>query len=141
MINIINNLKEAFVSAAMYNSKSRLRQQLLGMSDRQLEDFGFSRELIIEGVSAWPWRMDSVADAIAAGTNLKAEGLSIAPVVSQVATPKVTRRKIRKAVKELSSYSDRELAELGVNRNNIEEVVRYGRPAVEGMFENKRSAA
>ncbi len=141
MINIINNLKEAFVSAAMYNSKSRLRQQLLGMSDRQLEDFGFSRDLIIEGVSAWPWRMDSVADAIAAGTNLKAEGLSIAPVVSQVATPKVTRRKIRKAVKELSSYSDRELAELGVNRNNIEEVVRYGRPAVEGMFENKRSAA
>lgn len=125
----------------MDNSKSRLRQQLLGMSDRQLQDFGFSRAMLIEGVSAWPWRIDAVADAVSAGTDLKKEGLVAAPVVSQIAAPKVSRRKIRKAVKELNSYSDRELAELGVNRNNIEEVVRYGRPTVEGVFQNDRTAA
>ena len=111
------------------------------MSDRQLQDFGFSREMLIEGVSAWPWRIDTVADAVAAGTDLTKEGISVAPVVSQIATPKVSKRKIRKAVKELSSYSDRELAELGVSRNNIEEVVRYGRPTVEGVFQNNRTAA
>ncbi len=141
MSNIFNNLKEVFVKVSMHNSKSRLRQQLLGMSDRQLQDFGFSREMLIEGVSAWPWRIDTVADAVAAGTDLTKEGISVAPVVSQIATPKVSKRKIRKAVKELSSYSDRELAELGVSRNNIEEVVRYGRPTVEGVFQNNRTAA
>lgn len=141
MNNIFNNIKEVLVNVATHNTKSRLRQQLLGMSDRQLEDFGFSRALIIEGVSAWPWRSNTVADAVKAGTDLKAEGLSVAPVVSQVAAPKVSKRKIRKAVNELSSYSDRELAELGVSRNNIEEVVRYGRPTVEGVFQNNRTAA
>ena len=141
MSNIFNNLKEVFVKVSMHNSKSRLRQQLLGMSDRQLQDFGFSRAMLIEGVSAWPWRIDTVADAVAAGTDLTKEGISVAPVVSQIAAPKVSRRKIRKAVKELNSYSDRELAELGVSRNNIEEVVRYGRPTVEGVFQNNRTAA
>ncbi len=141
MNNIFNNLKDVFVKVSMHNSKSRLRQQLLGMSDRQLQDFGFSREMLIEGVSAWPWRIDTVADAVAAGTDLTKEGISVAPVVSQIAAPKVSKRKIRKAVKELSSYSDRELAELGVSRNNIEEVVRYGRPTVEGVFQNNRTAA
>lgn len=141
MSNIFKNLKDVFVKVSMHNSKSRLRQQLLGMSDRQLQDFGFSREMLIEGVSAWPWRIDTVADAVAAGTDLTKEGISVAPVVSQIAAPKVSKRKIRKAVKELSSYSDRELAELGVSRNNIEEVVRYGRPTVEGVFQNNRTAA
>ena len=141
MNNIFNNLKDVFVKVSMHNSKSRLRQQLLGMSDRQLQDFGFSREMLIEGVAAWPWRIDTVADAVAAGTDLTKEGISIAPVVSQIAAPKVSKRKIRKAVKELSSYSDRELAELGVSRNNIEEVVRYGRPTVEGVFQKNRTAA
>ena len=141
MSNIFNNIKEAFVNAAMQNGKAKLRTQLLGMSDRQLDDYGFSRAALLSGVSAWPWRADSVADAVAAGTSLKAEGLAIAPQLTQVAPPKVSRKSIRKAVKELNSYSDRELAELGVARNSIKEVVRYGRPSVEGVFENRKSAA
>ena len=141
MSNIFNNLKESFVSAAMKSSKSRLRVQLLGMSDRQLEDFGFSRDSLLQGITAWPWRLDSVADAVAAGTSLKAEGIAAAPTVTQIAPAKVSRKSIRQAVKELSSYSDRELAELGVTRQSIKEVVRYGRPAIEGVFQNNRSAA
>jgi len=141
MSNIFKSLKEAFVAAATKSSHSRIRHQLLSMSDRQLEDYGFSRELLLKGIDTWPWRADSVADAIASNTSLKAEGITVAPVVSQVASPKVSRRSIRKAVKELSSYSDRELAELGVNRNSIKEVVEFGRPAVEGVFESHRSAA
>lgn len=125
----------------MNSSKSRLRTQLLGMSDRQLEDYGFSRDALLQGISAWPWRVDGVADAISAGTSLHAEGLTDAPVITQVAPAKISRKSIRKAVKELNSYSDRELAELGVTRQSIKEVVRYGRPAVEGVFENHKSAA
>ena len=47
MNNIFNNLKEVFAKVSMHNSKSRPRQQLLGMSDRQLQDFGFSRAMLI----------------------------------------------------------------------------------------------
>ena len=141
MSNVFSKLKNVLVKVAIANSQARLRQQLLSMSNRQLEDYGFSRQLLLEGDSAWPWRTDVVADAVAAGTSLKAEGVIVAPEVVQVAAPKVTKRSIRKAVKELNSYSDRELAELGVNRQSIEEVVRFGRPSVEGVFQNNRSAA
>jgi len=141
MTNIINNIKEAFVNAAVHNGKSRLRNQLLSMSDRQLEDYGFSKTLLAEGVSAWPWRVDSVADAVAAGASLRAQGINDSPAVTQVVPAKMSRKSIRRAVKELNSYSDRELAELGVNRQSIKEVVRFGRPAVEGVFENHKSAA
>jgi len=30
---------------------------------------------------------------------------------------------------------------LGINRHGIQEAVRYGRPAVEGVFDNSKSAA
>ncbi|MFT4727816.1 MAG: hypothetical protein ACI9UN_002314 [Granulosicoccus sp.] len=141
MNGIFSSVKQAFVNAAVRSSKSRLRLQLLGMSDRQLQDFGFCRGSLQQGISAWPWRLDGVADAVAAGTSLHAEGLTAAPVVTQVVPVKPSRKSIRKAVNELNSYSDRELAELGVSRQSIKEVVRYGRPAVEGVFQNNKSAA
>lgn len=141
MSSMFVSLKEKFFNAVLHSSKSRLRLQLLGMSDRQLEDFGFSRDALYQGVSAWPWRTDGVADAMLAGTSLEMDELTIAPVVTQIAPAKISRKSIRKAVSELNSYSDRELSELGVNRNSIKEVVRYGRPAVEGVFENHKSAA
>ena len=141
MSNVFKSIKDIYVSAAMKHSKGRLRTQLLGMTDRQLEDYGFSRDALLQGISAWPWRVDSVADAIAAGTSLKAEGVSVAPVVAQIAPAKMSRRSIRKAEKELNSYSNRELAEMGVTRQSIKEVVRYGRPTIEGVFENHNRAA
>ena len=33
-----------------------IRHHLSGLSDRHLEDMGFSRELIDQGPNAWPWR-------------------------------------------------------------------------------------
>lgn len=141
MSNIFKKVKQVFLEAAMRSSKSRVRLQLLGMSDRQLNDYGFSRDALMEGISAWPWRTDGVADAVAVGSSLQAEGLTVVPAMTQVAPAKMSRSSIRKAVKELSAYSDRELAELGVTRQNIKEVVRYGRPSVEGVFENHRTAA
>jgi len=140
MSKFFSNIKNVFVEAAMYSSQSKVRQQLLTMSDRQLEDYGFSKQLLLEGTSAWPWRLDSVADAVSTGNHADAAGLKAAPKVSRV-KPESNRKIIKKAVKELSGYSDRELAELGINRQGIEEAVRYGRPAVEGAFNNNKTAA
>ena len=98
------------------------------MSDRQLEDFGFSKALLLDGVKAWPWRTD-------------ADSSNALQSVVASAKPEQSRRVVNQAINELSSYSDRELAELGVTRHGIEEAVRYGRPAVEGIFESHKHAA
>ena len=37
--------------------RSRLRQELLRLDARLLEDAGYSRELLEDGVRAWPWLM------------------------------------------------------------------------------------
>jgi uncharacterized protein YjiS (DUF1127 family) len=129
-MNVLSKLKDNFIRASMHNGKLRARQELLRMSDRQLADFGFSKELLEEGVKAWPWRVPVDSD----------ETPQLA-VVTSTAAPVQDERAIRQAIEELSAYSDRELAELGVTRNGIEEVVRYGRPAVEGVFESYRHAA
>lgn len=88
---------------------NRLRIQLLGSSDRLLEDMGFSRELLLQGVSAWPWRVD--------GEHNEARIYSIFNEYE---------KEIRQAISELESYSDRELADIGIARCDIESVVRDG---------------
>lgn len=129
-MSIFNNIKEAFVKVSVRNGKARARQELLRMSDRQLEDFGFSKALLLDGVSAWPWRTETDS-----GNALNAV------VATAAAKPQQPRRVVNQAINELSAYSDRELAELGVTRYGIEEAVRYGRPAVEGVFESHKHAA
>ncbi len=129
-MSIFSTIKNAFVMASVHNGKVKARQELLRMSDRQLADFGFSRELLLEGVSAWPWREDS-DEMVAAQSSVNGSAVK----------PSHARQEIKQAVNELNSYSDRELAELGVTRHGIEEAVRYGRPAVEGVFESHKNAA
>ena len=126
-MSVLGKLKNAVAAASVHNGKVRARQELLKMSDRQLEDFGFSRELLLDGVAAWPWREDS--DDL------------VATQASVVEKPLQEGEKIKQAINELSSYSDRELAELGVSRHGIAEAVRYGRPSVEGVFESHKHAA
>lgn len=38
--------------------QQRVRNELLAMSDRQLTDLGYSRELLRQGVDYWPWRLE-----------------------------------------------------------------------------------
>jgi uncharacterized protein YjiS (DUF1127 family) len=38
--------------------RARACNSLLTLNDRLLEDIGISRELLQQGVSAWPWRVD-----------------------------------------------------------------------------------
>jgi uncharacterized protein YjiS (DUF1127 family) len=101
-------------------SRSRLRQKLLKMDQRRLDDIGYSRALLEDGVRAWPWR--TPADQLG--------GLSL----SRTLPPAV----FAKAVAELRAYSDAELGDLGLTRGTIEEAVRDGRP---GYPEDARRAA
>ena len=133
-MSFLNAISDKFLASAERRGRRMARTQLLNMSDRQLNDFGVSRHLLMEGISAWPWRDASTAD-------LAGEGLARIPAITNVGKNVIGAKDIKKAVKELSSFSDRELAELGVTRHSIEESVRYGRPAIEGTVEEQRHVA
>lgn len=45
-------------------AKQRALSELMKMSDRVLEDAGFSRELLIQGAKAWPWRASEKTDSL-----------------------------------------------------------------------------
>ena len=109
-----------FADLMTWMQRSRLRQRLLRMDDRRLEDIGYSRALLEDGVRAWPWRLP--ADSIA--------GLGRFELGSF--------RGYAKAVAELQAYSDAELNDLGLSRGTIEHAVRNGRP---GYPEDQRQAA
>jgi uncharacterized protein YjiS (DUF1127 family) len=98
--------------------RSRLRQNLLQLDARLLADAGFSRELVEDGVRAWPWRAPTEP----------ASGLG----------RPMTEADYRAAIAELESYSDTDLQDLGLNRGAIPEAVRNGRP---GFAEDQQQAA
>ncbi|MEZ5593848.1 MAG: hypothetical protein R3F53_25340 [Gammaproteobacteria bacterium] len=107
--------------------RSRVRQTLLQFSDRQLADAGFSRELLLAGTKAWPWRASP-------------EEWEQRTYSSQVAKPEpeLNPADVQSAIEELHAYSDQELEDLGLTRGTIEYAVRNGRP---GFEENHRQAA
>lgn len=90
----------------------KTRNVLLTMSDRQLEDVGISRALLIQGVKQWPWR----------------EGL----VTSNASQPRVEQpgrfkaAQINKAIRELSDMSDAQLRDIGIDRGSIRHAAKYG---------------
>jgi len=50
------NLLDRFSNAVDRASKTRTLKVLRGLSEEQLRDVGISRQLLAEGVRAWPWR-------------------------------------------------------------------------------------
>ena len=115
---LIQQLKTLFADGSNWLGRERLRRHLLGLSDRTLEDAGFSRELLESGADAWPWRA-------------QAEDHGVRPGVGRAG---LANREIKQAVTELNAYSDVELADLGLARHQIEDAVRYGRPGYEGKL-------
>ena len=103
-----NPVKSLASNLGMYLSKRNDRRLLLKLDDRTLADINISRELLEQGTKAWPWKLpvDSVE-------------------VSAVA------RGLRAAVRELETYTDAELADLGINRGAIVDTVLHGRPGID----------
>jgi|SRR5690349_21314938 uncharacterized protein YjiS (DUF1127 family) len=107
-------------AASTWLKRSRLRHDLLQLDARRLADIGYSRDLLEEGVRAWPWRLPTDPAA------------GLGPL--QLSRP-LSEADYAQAVAELKASSDADLRDLGISRANIEEVVRYGRP---GFPEDQR---
>lgn len=130
-MNVFTALKESFIRASLHYGKLRTRQYLLNMNDSLLQDAGFSRHLLLQGVDAWPWRTETE----------QSPEFKLITSVEKVVPVEFGKRTVKQAIRELNTYSDRELAELGVTRHGIEEAVRYGRPNIEGGVDDQRRAA
>lgn len=92
----------------------KTRAQLLTMTDRQLEDVGISRDLLLDGVTAWPWREDVVVAELTAQPENQPERMSA--------------KAINRAIRDLSSMSDKDLRDIGIDRGTIRQSVIDGAP-------------
>ena len=56
-----------FITKLIRTKENRIKRETLAIlqnkSDRQLVDCGISRELLNEGMSAWPWRIPEEQDS------------------------------------------------------------------------------
>lgn len=57
---IFTKIKNKIIEAQKTAGYSRARKELLKLSDKQLDDLGFSRGLLMRGVSAYPWREEEI---------------------------------------------------------------------------------
>ena len=107
-MSILNKATDIVLAAFERSGRRKALNELNMMSDRTLEDLGISRALLSQGIQSWPWK---------SGTE-------------NIATPKQTKRSdIKAAIRELQAYNDRDLADLGISRGEIVEIVTNGRAA------------
>jgi len=52
------NIFDRIIKSFELSGRARTLQILRGLSDRQLDDAGLSRELLNQGLKAWPWRVE-----------------------------------------------------------------------------------
>ncbi|WP_455375559.1 DUF1127 domain-containing protein [Kaarinaea lacus] len=132
MMRIIEAIKTAYERSVIRVGRARARRELLSMSDRSLADIGFSRELLEIGVSAWPWRLNQDIGPI----NFVAPAATCQPPMRLH-----DKREYRQAVAELQAFSDLELADVGLERGQIEDAVKYGRPGIDDVTGGYKHAA
>lgn len=107
-MSILNTLSDVVLAAFEKSSRRKALTELNTMSDRTLEDLGISRSLLSQGVQSWPWKSNVALN-------------------NTVKTSK--RSEIKAAIKELQAYNNRELADMGISRGEIVDVVMNGRAA------------
>ena len=110
----LNSMAQTLERAFMSTSISHTRQILLAQSERSLADAGISRTRLEQGDHAWPWR----------------DEIDAAPSVDP-ASERDRRVRLVRAADELARLDDRELADLGIGRGDIERAVRFGRAGIE----------
>ena len=62
MSGLLSTLVNGLIRARANSARGLVREELLTKDDRLLADIGISRELLEEGVGAWPWRIDQRGD-------------------------------------------------------------------------------
>lgn len=109
-MSLFTKIGKSISSAFEMAGRARTLAHLETLGDRTLEDLGFSRALMSQGVSAWPWKMDQKINAHEVLTDSK---------------------KIDAAIEELNTYNDKDLADLGLSRGGIRDAVINGRKDTE----------
>ena len=107
-MSILNTISEVVLAAFEKSGRRKALAELNTMSDRTLEDLGISRALLSQGIQSWPWKNDMT--------------INNAPKTSK-------SNEIKAAIKELQAYNDRDLADLGISRGEIVDLVTNGRAA------------
>ena len=67
---IFNTIKKGIKEAFMVSGYSHTAKELLKLSERQLNDIGVSRELLLKGAKAYPWRDEKVSMSKAIPSNV-----------------------------------------------------------------------
>ncbi|PWQ94576.1 DUF1127 domain-containing protein [Leucothrix arctica] len=108
-MSFLSKLSSAVMTAFELSGRSKTLSYLNSLGDSQLEDLGFSRELMNQGLAAFPWKAQDF-DNLATLTETRA-----------------TSQEIKEAIAELQAYNDRDLADIGIARYEIEDAVINGR--------------
>ena len=103
----MSTINKALRGIGTYLARRRELRMLSQLDDRTLDDINISRGLLEAGVAAYPWRM------------------------SEDVPFRLNTGEIQAAVRELQGYSDTELADLGISRGMIYDVVINGRPGID----------
>jgi hypothetical protein len=114
-MNTMSKIKVSMAEFFESIAKARMQSTLLSMGREWVERHGYSYSLLRAGVHKWPWR-------------------DVPEVAAQ-------EKEFKQAITELKSFTDRELRELGINRNGIENAVRYGHPENDYDFEQDKFVA
>jgi uncharacterized protein YjiS (DUF1127 family) len=125
---MFTQIKTVLADLFIMAGRARTRYSLLALDDRLLKDVGVSRELLLQGISAWPWREVEVETA---SVPKQKKIVNVYSLVNE------KEQEIQQAIKELKTYSARELADLGITHGDIEFVVRNGRPKLDEDPRNK----
>lgn len=107
-MSILNILSDVVLAAFEKSGRRKALAELNTMSDRTLEDLGVSRSLLSQGLQSWPWKSN----------------MEVADIPKQSKSSE-----IKAAIRELQSYNDRDLADLGISRGEIADIVKNGRAA------------
>ena len=78
---VFKAISEKLVLAAELSGQKQAQRQLLRMSAVQLDDIGISRTRLLEGLSAWPWAVES---SDSNNSEMAEVGLKPAPAITSV---------------------------------------------------------
>ena len=109
-------LKSRLVKYLEHCGKVQTRQVLLTLSDRQIEDAGFSKTLLLKGVKEWPWPLDN--GETTAPANPVTGTAPPSQSTSHTGSTEITNEQMV-AVTELENMSDGDLNDIGITRGKI----------------------
>ena len=102
----------AFENYMIRRGRAEAHKILVLQDDKTLTDIGIDRHELMGGVKNWPWDGSITKQKAEANNGSRA-----------------------RAIRELNSYSDRELHDIGINRGMIADAVDNGRVGIEAPAE------